>query len=79
MTPLQTPAARHRSFIMALIGALVIYVAFVFAPGVSSTVVVGFQGKFDNGRFKVTRVLKDTPAKLAGIRAGDIIDRAAGI
>lgn len=65
----------QRAALIALGCLFLLYLAFVFVPGIASTRLLGLQGKYLDERLEVVRVLSGSPADLAGVRRGDLVVR----
>src|SRR5690606_12414105 len=65
----------QRVALIALGGLFLLYLAFVFVPGIASTRLLGLQGKYLDERLEVIRVLSGSPVDLSGVRRGDLVVR----
>lgn len=68
----------QQSSVVGLLACVCAYVAFVWLPAVSETQLIGFDGKYLDGSFAVTRIFPGSPAERADIRVGDLIIRVRG-
>ncbi len=64
---------------LILVSISAVYFLLVFIPISHNTYLIGFHGKWQDERFVVTAIERNSPAQLAGFRVGDVVSQVDDI
>jgi transcriptional regulator with AAA-type ATPase domain len=64
--------------ILGLLAGAALYFLLFSLQDINQTEIIGFRGQLQGEQFGVSRVWRDSPAELAGLKAGDVITGAGG-
>ena len=69
---------REGVLVLGLLAVSALYFLLFALQDINESEIIGFRGQLEGGQFVVSRVWRDSPAELAGLKSGDVITGIGG-